>query len=55
VLTGLFDVVRFTGLGALEIAIGVAAGVVSLVSLAGMYRNNTTTSVEPASADAPAS
>jgi hypothetical protein len=37
-LTGLFDVVRFTGLGVLEIAIGVAAAVVSLVSLAGMYR-----------------
>ena len=38
VLTGLFDIVRFTGLGVLEIAIGVAAAVVSLVSLAGMYR-----------------
>jgi hypothetical protein len=40
VLTGLFDVVRFTGLGLLEIAIGVAAAVVSLVSLAGMYRKD---------------
>jgi hypothetical protein len=40
VLTGLFDVVRFTGLGLLEIAIGVAAAVVSLVSLAGMYRTD---------------
>ena len=40
VLTGLFDVVRFTGLGVLEIAIGVAAAVVSLVSLAGMYRTD---------------
>jgi hypothetical protein len=39
-LTGLFDVVRFTGLGLLEIAIGVAAAVVSLVSLAGMYRTD---------------
>ena len=46
VLTGLFDVVRFTGLGVLEISIGVAAAVVSLVSLAGMYRTDT---------DAPAS
>ena len=40
VLTGLFDVIRFTGLGMLEIAIGVAAAVVSLVSLAGMYRRD---------------
>lgn len=38
VLVGVFDVVRFRGLGLLEIAIGVAAAVVSLVSLAGMYR-----------------
>ena len=55
VLTGLFDVVRFTGLGALEIAIGVAAGVVSLVSLAGVYRIDMTPAVEPAVADASAS
>ena len=40
VLTGLFDIVRFTGLGVLEVAIGVAAAVVSLVSLAGMYRKD---------------
>jgi hypothetical protein len=55
VLTGLFDIVRFTGLGALEIAIGVAAAVVSLVSLAGMYRRDKTAAGEPALADAPAS
>ena len=36
-------------------AIGVAAGVVSLVSLAGTYRIDTTTAVEPAVADASAS
>ena len=38
VLVGVFDVVRFRGLGILEIAIGLAAAVVSLVSLSGMYR-----------------
>ena len=38
VLTGLFDLARFTGLGVLEIAIGVAAALVSLASLAGMDR-----------------
>ena len=38
VLVGVFDVVRFRGLGLLEIAIGAAAAVVSLVSAAGMYR-----------------
>jgi hypothetical protein len=52
VLTGLFDVVRFTGLGALEIAIGVAAATVSLVSLGGMYRDDTPAAVEPAAPDA---
>ena len=55
VLTGLFDVVRFTGLGALEIAIGVAAAVVSLVSLAGMYRADEAAVAEPAVVEAPAS
>jgi hypothetical protein len=50
VLTGLFDVVRFTGLGVLEIAIGVAAAVVSLVSLAGMYRRDPATPSVAASA-----
>jgi hypothetical protein len=40
VLTGVLDVVRFTGLGALEIAIGVAAAAVSLASLTGMYRED---------------
>ena len=45
VLTGLFDMVRFTGLGALEVAIGVAAAVVSLVSLAGMYRSDPSVAV----------
>jgi hypothetical protein len=50
VLTGLFDVVRFTGLGMLEIAIGVAAAVVSLVSLAGMYRKDPATASVAASA-----
>ena len=44
-LTGVFDVVRFTGLGLLEIAIGIAAAVVSLVSLAGMYRPNASTAI----------
>ena len=48
VLVGVFDVVRFRGLGLLEIAIGVAAAVVSLVSLVGMYRNDPSASVEPA-------
>ena len=48
VLTGAFDVVRFTGLGLLEIAIGVAAAVVSLVSLAGMYRKDPSASGEHA-------
>ena len=47
VLTGLFDVVRFTGLGVLEMAIGVAAAVVSLVSLAGMYRKDPSATVPP--------
>ena len=47
VLTGLFDIVRFTGLGALEVAIGVAAAVVSLVSLAGMYRKDPSVTVPP--------
>jgi hypothetical protein len=55
VLTGVFDVVRFTGLGLLEIAIGVAAAVVSLVSLAGMYRKDGTIAAEPAGVEAPAS
>ena len=55
VLTGMFDVVRFTGLGLLEIAIGVAAAVVSLVSLAGMYRKDGTIAAEPAGVEAPAS
>jgi len=45
VLTGVFDVVRFTGLGLLEIAIGIAAAVVSLVSLAGMYRPDASTAI----------
>jgi hypothetical protein len=52
VLTGLFDIVRFTGLGALEVAIGVAAAVVSLVSLAGMYRNDPSAAVPPLVVDA---
>jgi hypothetical protein len=39
-LVGVFDVVRFRGLGLLEIAIGAAAAVVSLVSLTGMYRRD---------------
>ena len=47
VLMGVFDIVRFTGLGALEVAIGVAAAVVSLVSLAGMYRNDPSAAVPP--------
>lgn len=47
VLMGVFDIVRFTGLGALEVAIGVAAAVVSLVSLAGMYRNDPSVAVPP--------
>lgn len=55
VTTGLFDVVRFTGLGVLEIAIGVAAAIVSLVSLAGMYRADTAAPVEPAVSEAAAS
>ena len=54
-LIGLFDVVRFTGLGILEIAIGIATAVVSLVSLAGMYRKDDTMMVEPAGVDAAAS
>jgi hypothetical protein len=44
-LTGVFDVVRFTGLGLLEIAIGIAAAVVSLVSLAGMYRTDASAAI----------
>lgn len=55
VTTGLFDVVRFTGLGVLEIAIGVAAAIVSLVSLAGMYRADTAAPVAPAVSEAAAS
>jgi hypothetical protein len=47
VVTGLFDIVRFTGLGALEVAIGAAAAVVSLVSLAGMYRTDPSATVPP--------
>ena len=47
VLMGLFDIVRFTGLGALEVAIGVAAAIVSLVSLAGMYRKDPSVTVPP--------
>jgi hypothetical protein len=39
-LVGVFDVVRFRGLGLLEIAIGAAAAIVSLVSLTGMYRRD---------------
>jgi hypothetical protein len=46
VLTGVFDVVRFTGMGVLEIAIGVAAAVVSLVSLAGVYQKDSSANVE---------
>ena len=38
VVTGLFDLDRVVGLGIVEIAIGVAAAVVSLVSLTGVYR-----------------
>jgi hypothetical protein len=38
VATGVVDLTRFTGLGIVEIAIGVAAGVVSLASLTGVYR-----------------
>ena len=45
VLTGVFDVVRFTGLGLLEIAIGIAAAVVSLVSLTGMYRTDASAAI----------
>jgi hypothetical protein len=48
IVTGLFDLDRVVGLGIVEIAIGVAAAIVSLVSLTGMYR------VDPAAA-APAS
>lgn len=38
VVTGVFDLDRVVRLGLLEIAIGVAAAVVSLASLAGTYR-----------------
>jgi hypothetical protein len=48
VLTGVFDVVRFTGLGVLEIAIGAATAVVSLVSVAGMYRKDPAVTVAAA-------
>ena len=51
ILIGLFDVVRFRGLGVLEIAIGGAAAVVSLVSLAGMYRKDPTTQPVPGTPD----
>jgi hypothetical protein len=38
ILTGLFDLDRVVGLAIVEIAIGVAAAIVSLVSLTGVYR-----------------
>ncbi len=45
IVTGLFDLSRVIGLGILEIAIGTAALVVSLVSLTGMYRRAPSTQV----------
>jgi hypothetical protein len=44
IVTGLFDLDHVVGLGIVEIAIGVAAAIVSLVSLTGVYR------VDPAAA-----
>jgi hypothetical protein len=43
IVAGLFDLSRVVGLGILEIAIGGAALVVSLVSLSGMYRRASST------------
>ena len=46
VVIGIFDLDRVVGLGILEIAIGAAAGVVSLVSLTGVYRVDQQATVE---------
>ncbi len=46
VVTGLLDLGRVVGLGIVEVAIGVAAAVVSLASLTGIYRVDATATVE---------
>jgi hypothetical protein len=48
VVMGMFDLQPFVGLGVIEIAIGVAAAMVSLASLTGMYRPDSEPNAVPA-------
>ena len=48
VVTGLIDLARVVGLGVVEVTIGVAAAMVSLASLTGVYRVDQAAAEQPA-------